>query len=546
MNLTDHLGNVRAVIGKPLVVEYLATMESERSAKERTDQMGDFDNVHNDPTATDFNHTPGTVTVNGATETISDPNEVIRMNNMPVSGDPTSPVGTGIMLWVHPGDVIDAEIFAKYTDFNSSNQSAITAIANHLINALGVAPSAIDGSSIFDVVETPEFLNSGVWNKLDDEQPRAFLNYLLFDNNNLLQENGFDFDQVSADAKIIGSVTSHERLSLQINVEKEGYIYIYVSNQSNQNTEVYFDDLKITHNYSEIVGGADFYPFGLTIEDRQIQREFYRHGYQGQFSEKDEETGWNHFELREYDPEIGRWLRVDPYRQYMSPYIGLGNDPINMVDPDGGIGGPVYKKPKPFKYEFELRHLLGYKDLQEIEITPTTLDKLQDVGYAYVQIFEPEIYANAMIKGSKEVFINGEMLKITLPVVGYGLSYSKDGFEEGMILANNGYISYKDPGGLIEYRVYPTQGDRVVGEDANFRVLVMLHPRPVGKNPSLKAQGDLTVDVNGDAHFGARVVGEFKIDKAGKSSIEVSAGVRAKKPAFIRLWTPLLTPNGLR
>jgi RHS repeat-associated protein len=62
----------------------------------------------------------------------------------------------------------------------------------------------------------------------------------------------------------------------------------------------------------------------------------YRYGYQGQYAEKDEETGWNHFELREYDAIIGRFTSVDPARQFYSSYIGMGNDPVNGIDPDGG------------------------------------------------------------------------------------------------------------------------------------------------------------------------------------------------------------------
>jgi RHS repeat-associated protein len=62
----------------------------------------------------------------------------------------------------------------------------------------------------------------------------------------------------------------------------------------------------------------------------------YRYGYQGKYAEKDEETGWNHFELREYDPVIGRWTAVDPKGQYYSPYVGMGNDPVSGTDPDGG------------------------------------------------------------------------------------------------------------------------------------------------------------------------------------------------------------------
>ena len=45
----------------------------------------------------------------------------------------------------------------------------------------------------------------------------------------------------------------------------------------------------------------------------------------------------NHFELRMYDPLIGRWLQVDPERQHSSPYLSMGNNPIMRVDPDGGF-----------------------------------------------------------------------------------------------------------------------------------------------------------------------------------------------------------------
>ena len=27
---------------------------------------------------------------------------------------------------------------------------------------------------------------------------------------------------------------------------------------------------------------------------------------------------------------------MDPYKQYASPYLGMGNSPLNGVDPDGG------------------------------------------------------------------------------------------------------------------------------------------------------------------------------------------------------------------
>ena len=43
------------------------------------------------------------------------------------------------------------------------------------------------------------------------------------------------------------------------------------------------------------------------------------------------------FELRLWDGRLGRWLTVDPYRQHFSPYMGMGNNPISRIDPDGGM-----------------------------------------------------------------------------------------------------------------------------------------------------------------------------------------------------------------
>jgi len=38
-----------------------------------------------------------------------------------------------------------------------------------------------------------------------------------------------------------------------------------------------------------------------------------------------------------YDGRVGRWMTTDPYSQYHSPYLAMGNNPIRMIDPDGGF-----------------------------------------------------------------------------------------------------------------------------------------------------------------------------------------------------------------
>src|SRR5690606_28545969 len=63
------------------------------------------------------------------------------------------------------------------------------------------------------------------------------------------------------------------------------------------------------------------------------------YGYQGDYSEMDDDIGWNDFMLRNYDAQIGRWIQQDPYQEFPSPYTAMGNDPIRYVDPTGGFLG---------------------------------------------------------------------------------------------------------------------------------------------------------------------------------------------------------------
>lgn len=69
--------------------------------------------------------------------------------------------------------------------------------------------------------------------------------------------------------------------------------------------------------------------------------EAYRYAYQGQ--EKDSETGKEAFELRLWDSRIGRWLTTDPKHAGVSPYWGMNNNPLTIVDPDGGEGDDWYE-----------------------------------------------------------------------------------------------------------------------------------------------------------------------------------------------------------
>ncbi|RTQ30676.1 hypothetical protein EJP69_28750 [Variovorax gossypii] len=83
-----------------------------------------------------------------------------------------------------------------------------------------------------------------------------------------------------------------------------------------------------------VVAQYDYTAFGVTVTRAGSSRPdilFYR--YTGQ--EFDAETGLYNYQARFYDPELGRFVAVDPRRQGSSPYVYVLNNPIGLVDPDG-------------------------------------------------------------------------------------------------------------------------------------------------------------------------------------------------------------------
>ena len=105
---------------------------------------------------------------------------------------------------------------------------------------------------------------------------------------------------------------------------------------------MFFDNLRVRHDRGRILEENHYYPFGLRIDglsSRAYDGPANRYGYQGDYSEYDDDLGWNDFELRSYDPQLGRWLQVDPYDEFASGYVGMGNDPVNFIDEDGGTIG---------------------------------------------------------------------------------------------------------------------------------------------------------------------------------------------------------------
>jgi RHS repeat-associated protein len=105
------------------------------------------------------------------------------------------------------------------------------------------------------------------------------------------------------------------------------------------NTYYYLKDhlgsVRTTVNTSgTAVAYEDFYPFGKRMPGRSS-------GSTGDYKftghERDEEAGLtlDYMMARNYDPEIGRFLQIDPLQEFSSPYTYVGNNPLGYTDPTG-------------------------------------------------------------------------------------------------------------------------------------------------------------------------------------------------------------------
>jgi RHS repeat-associated protein len=142
------------------------------------------------------------------------------------------------------------------------------------------------------------------------------------------------------------SAASFQKLTLSKSITTEGYIYIYVSNESTLNVNVFFDDMKITHTASSmLVQANDYYPFGLTFNSYQRENSLYnKYQFNGKEIQNELGLGWNDYGARFYDPQVPHFLTIDPRAEDyydLSPYGYCAGNPIKHIDVNGEFIGTL-------------------------------------------------------------------------------------------------------------------------------------------------------------------------------------------------------------
>ncbi|MDN5205237.1 fibronectin type III domain-containing protein [Fulvivirgaceae bacterium BMA10] len=327
-HLTDHLDNVRVTFTtKDLPAdEYLATMETSEQTQEEAD-FGDSYTNANVTSSPLYNHTD-TTTITGADKAIW------------LRGSQNEIIGLAKSLTVNKGDTIDMEVYAKYTaiDPNANPSDVVGFFASAFTGAFGLGGAEGDPATynfFNDLFSTGPIALGNHANQ--SGVPKAYLNFLLFDKNYMLVEGGCE--PITSGALEDGSNTTHEKLSRRVIVPKEGYIYIYVSNENETLSDVFFDDFKITHRKSPIVSSDDYYPFGLTFNSAQrIGSVDQKYKFNDKELQNEFGLNWLDYGSRMYDAAVGRWNVIDDEAErgyWSSPYSYTFNNPIRYTDPDG-------------------------------------------------------------------------------------------------------------------------------------------------------------------------------------------------------------------
>ncbi|MEQ6121138.1 DUF6443 domain-containing protein [Reichenbachiella sp. MALMAid0571] len=321
-HLKDHLGNTRSTFTSGVYTSiYTATMESDLQATADQEESEFYNISETRHTYANANHTVGG-------------NESALVNS-------ANPIGPAFYTHVERGDIVNFIAYAYYENTSGwSNSYDPAVLAANIANVFGTSGAAGEAGQVFTGINDAISNNASVLigGNSSDTNPSAYINYLMLDDN---------YDYIVGSGGYVGVTTAALNANepifndMALEVEQSGYLYIYISNESNSLNPVYFDDFNVSIQESPVLETTDYYPFGLTFNSYAkpgtIGQNF---KYNSKELVADLSLGWYDYQARWYDPALGRWHTVDPAADFMrrhSPYNYAFDNPIRFIDPDGMV-----------------------------------------------------------------------------------------------------------------------------------------------------------------------------------------------------------------
>lgn len=355
--IKDHLGNVRMVLTEELKMDKypVASLETTKLATEDDYYSIDQARIVDANTVTGLPaYTNDNGIGNNPTDVAFETANSLKLYQL---NSGTNKTGLGITLKVMSGDRIDIHGKSYYFQNNTGGSAANSAVpVLEILNGLlggpsgGVAAGAhggVTGTQLSGYPGTTGGINTLLSNQTTDNNaaptvPKAYINYLFFDEQ--FKCVGSGFSKLGTN----GIVKNHFSELQNLTAPKNGYVYIYCSNESPVN--VFFDNLQVVHTRGPIIEETHYYPFGLTMQGISSKalafgnpsNKFKYNGKEEQRKEFSDGSGleWYDYGARMYDQQIGRWHVQDNYSETyfgLTPYNYGGNNFVNTIDIDGNL-----------------------------------------------------------------------------------------------------------------------------------------------------------------------------------------------------------------
>ncbi|MFN9499932.1 MAG: RHS repeat-associated core domain-containing protein, partial [Chryseotalea sp.] len=314
-SIADHQGNTRVVFTSAPASTFSATANFESPTADATEFL-------NIPTSSPYlvsftaaNNTPAGI-------------KVVRLNQ-------NFNVGPAKSLKVYPGDKVEMEVWCYHENSTGWGNTAIStsAFIAQLAGAFGgVSGASGESGRIYSGVNEAYGGGATGTQANGDTNPSAYLNYIVFDEN-------YKFLKMNYIAVPASAFYNKQKISLPaVDIQKTGYVFVYLSYNAQSNNYVNFDDFKITHTKTQVIQYNEYYPFGLQAnsswtKDGESNAYLYNGG-----SELNNTTSYYETTFRSYDQTLGRFMQIDPLANSFAnqtSYNFANNDPVYWNDPTG-------------------------------------------------------------------------------------------------------------------------------------------------------------------------------------------------------------------